>query len=98
MCRAQRWYPPFRPDCPRVGGCATGEGNEQGYDHVLFRFRQQPQNLVYSRKVLERFSYTKFVLNLGEEPYDHREVARRTANVTYFVHSKVRTCPALMRG
>ena len=88
MCRAQNYYPPFEPDCPRVAGCATGRGNEEGYDHVLFRYRQQPENLLYTRNVLERFSYTKFVMNLGEEPYTPSEVVERSANRTFFVHSK----------
>ena len=88
MCRAQNYYPPFEPDCPRVAGCATGRGNEEGYDHVLFRYRQQPENLLYTRNVLERFSYTKFVMNLGEEPYNPSEVVERSAKCTFFVHSK----------
>ena len=71
-----------------MAGCATGQDNEEGYDHVLFRYRQQPENLLYTRNVLERFSYTKFVMNLGEEPYTASEVVGRSANRTFFVHSK----------
>ena len=88
MCRAQSFYPPFLPDCPRVAGCATGQGGEQGYDHVLFHFRRQPRQLTYTRHVLERFSYTQFVKNLGEEPYNALEVVKESNDQTFFVHSK----------
>ena len=58
------------------------------YDHVLFRFREHVDSVVYARGVLHRFAYTPFVMNMGEEPYEPAAIARRSANMTYFVHSK----------
>eukprot|EP01049_Picozoa_sp_SAG25_P008947 SAG25_NODE_846_length_5084_cov_13.320963_1_plen_956_part_00 len=86
MCRAQTFYVP-RDDCMNVAGCSTHEAYEEGYDHVLYRFRMHPDNYEYSRLVLHKFAYSKFIQNLGEAIYDPVTIVEQSPT-TYFVHSK----------
>jgi len=74
-------------ECSLVGGCSTYTTHEGGYDHAMYRFRMHPDNYVYSRGILHKFSYTKVIQNLGEAIYDYQQLAEENPS-TLFVHSK----------
>jgi hypothetical protein len=85
-CRAQTFYVP-KDECMDVAGCSTYEAHEEGYDHALYRFRMHPDNYEYSRLVLHKFAYSKFIQTLGEEVYDPVAVVEQSP-MTYFVRAK----------
>jgi len=47
----------------------------------------RPDNYEYARKIVHKFEYSPFVLNMGENEYKVSEVVAASP-ATYFVHSK----------
>ncbi len=78
LCRVQSFYYPE--------GVGAGD-KEPAYDMALFRFRFQPANYGYARKVAHRFRNDLTVWNNGEDPYDPSDIISRSPR-TVAVHSK----------
>eukprot|EP00040_Diaphanoeca_grandis_P036836 m.236892 g.236892 ORF g.236892 m.236892 type:complete len:1211 (+) comp33693_c0_seq4:1363-4995(+) len=88
--RVQAFYTPHAPvggQCQMMGGCETGKAFEGGYDHVLYRYKQDPLTYHYSRNILSKFQYTANVLNYCEEKYNSTRILNRNPNA-FLVHSK----------
>jgi hypothetical protein len=79
--------PTFPRPPPPTRRCKTDAIYEEGYDHVLFRYRQREP--VDPQAVLDRvhFEETAFVQNRGEEMYDAAALVAASPE-TVFVHSK----------
>jgi hypothetical protein len=70
-----------------VGGCQTGRIYEEGYDHAMFQYRLEPENYIYSRRIVNKFVYSSFVMNLCEDLYSISQLLDKDYG-TYLVHSK----------
>jgi len=88
--RTQAFYTPqfmYGGQCQMIGGCETGRAYEGGYDHVLYRYRQDPLTYHYSRNILSHFTYTPNILNFCEEQYNATKILTKNSQA-FLVHSK----------
>lgn len=85
--RVQSFYPEYTASEVAVRGCATGQMYEGGHDHAIYQFLHHPSNFEYAQKILHKFQYSDFIINLCEESYDEDDIRAHYPS-TYFVHSK----------
>eukprot|EP00658_Telonema_sp_P-2_P041111 TRINITY_DN293_c0_g2_i3.p1 TRINITY_DN293_c0_g2~~TRINITY_DN293_c0_g2_i3.p1 ORF type:complete len:443 (-),score=97.15 TRINITY_DN293_c0_g2_i3:885-2213(-) len=90
MDRVKSFYP--AGDHSAVSGCGTSRFGEAGMDHSLYRFRRDPSNWEYIKKIWHKFQYTQLVLNKCEDSYSIAEL-RTEHPETFLVHSKAPFLP-----